>query len=55
MNTADRNLERKKKLDILQIGDTYYDAYTQTRYECIEKISNGESITIARSPNVEVI
>lgn len=45
----------KKKLDSLQIGDTYYDPHTQTRYECITKLPNGESITIARSLNVEVI
>lgn len=45
----------KKKLDSLKVGDEYYDPRTQTRYECIRKLPNGESITIARSLNVEVI
>ena len=45
----------KKILDNLKVGDTYYDPNTQTRYECIQKLSNGESITVARSLNVEII
>lgn len=45
----------KKKLDSLTVGEIYYDSYTQTRYECIRKLPNGESVTIARSLNVEVI
>jgi len=45
----------KKKLDSLKVGERYYDPNTQTRYECIRKLSNGESVTIAKSLNVEVI
>jgi len=45
----------KKKLDILKIGDTYYDPHTQTKYECVGKLPNGESITISRSLGVEII
>ncbi len=45
----------KKRLDNLQIGETYYDPYTQTRYECIGKFVNGESMTITRSFHIEVI
>ena len=51
----DKRPDTKKKLDSLKIGDTYFDPYTQTRYECIAKLPNGESITIARSLGVEVI
>lgn len=45
----------KKKLDDLQMGETYYDPYTRTRYECIGKLPNGESVTIARRFHIEVI
>lgn len=45
----------KKKLDSLTVGEIYYDSCTQTRYECIRKLPNGESVTIAKSLNVEVI
>lgn len=47
--------DTKKKLDSLNVGDEYYDPNTQTRYECVSKLPNGESITIARSHNVEMI
>lgn len=47
--------EREKILDSLEIGETWFDPYTGTRYECVGKLSNGESITIARSLNIEVI
>lgn len=45
----------KKKLDSLKMGEEWYDPETQTRYECIGKLSNGESITVARGLNVETI
>lgn len=47
--------DKKKKLDSLKVGDEWYDPETQTRYKCIEKLQNGESITVARSLNVETI
>ena len=50
-----KNDDRKKKLDSLKIGENWYDPSTGTRYECIAKLLNGESITIARSRNVEII
>lgn len=45
----------KKKLDSLRIGEECYDSSTQTRYECVGKLPNGESVTVARSRNVETI
>ncbi len=47
--------EIKKTLDNLNVGEEYYDPNTHTRYECISKMRNGESITISRSPNVDII
>lgn len=47
--------EIKKKLDSLKVGEEYFDPNTGTRYECLQKLPNGESITIARSLNVETI
>ncbi len=55
MEMTRRNVEIKAKLDSLKVGERWYDPLTQTRYECMGKLPNGESITIARSPNVEII
>lgn len=46
---------KKKKLDSLKVEEEWYDPETQTRYEYIVKLQNGESITVARSLNVEII
>jgi len=47
--------EIKKKLDSLKIKEEYYDPKTGTNYECIGKLTNGESITRSRSRNCENI
>ncbi len=47
--------EIKNILDNLNIGEEYYDPNTQTRYECISKMRNGESITVSRSLNIDII
>lgn len=45
----------KKKLDNLKILEEYHDPNTQTMYICVAKSLNGESITMTRSLNVEII
>ena len=50
-----RDEDRKRILDGLKIGKALFDPDTGTKYECIGKLSNGKSITIARSLNVETI